>query len=92
MQAIFSQWVALGIVLLIIWLLTRMALLSWADLTYVLPLTAAGYVISALMGHYFLDERITPARWVGVALIFAGTGFVGAGEHAHPKRSEGGGL
>jgi uncharacterized membrane protein len=81
-EAIFSPWVALGVVLLIVWLLTRMTLLSWADLTYVLPVTAAGYVISALMGHFFLEERITTARWIGVLFIFAGTGFVGVG---HPQ-------
>jgi drug/metabolite transporter (DMT)-like permease len=84
-EAIFSPWVALGIVLLIVWLLTRMALLSWADLSYVLPVTALGYVVSAIMGHYFLAEKITPARWAGVILIFLGTGFVGIG---HPQSGE----
>ncbi len=84
-EAIFSPWVAVGIVLLIVWLLTRMALLSWADLSYVLPVTALGYVVSAIMGHFFLDEKITPARWAGVVLIFLGTGFVGIG---HPQSGE----
>lgn len=93
-EAIFTPWVALGIVLLIVWLLTRMALLSWADLTYVLPVTALGYVVSALMGHYFLAEKITSARWVGVILIFLGTGFVGighpqSGQHHPEKRQPG---
>src|ERR1035438_9727256 len=30
--ALFQPWVALGVVLLIVWQLSRMALLSWADL------------------------------------------------------------
>ncbi len=76
-QAIFSPWVAVGIVLLILWLLTRMALLSWADLSYVLPVTAFGYVASALMGHFFLGELITPGRWLGTLLIIAGIILVG---------------
>ena len=76
-QAIFTPWVALGITLLILWLLSRMALLSWADLSYVLPVTALGYVANALMGHYFLGEHITMARWGGTALIVAGTVLVG---------------
>jgi drug/metabolite transporter (DMT)-like permease len=81
-QAILSPWVGLGITLLIVWLLSRMALLSWADLSYVLPVTALGYVASAPLGHFFLNEQITPARWVGIVLIFAGTILVGMGHHA----------
>jgi drug/metabolite transporter (DMT)-like permease len=81
-QAILSPWVALGIGLLIVWLLSRMALLSWADLSYVLPVTALGYVASAPLGHYFLNEQVTPARWIGIILIFAGTVLVGMGQHA----------
>ena len=30
--------------------LSRMALLSWADLSYVLPVTSVGYVLVALIG------------------------------------------
>src|ERR1700685_3864850 len=76
---IFTPWVASGILLLILWLLSRMALLSWADLTYVLPVTSLGYVLSALIGHFFLDEKVTPARWAGTLLIVAGTVLVGLG-------------
>jgi uncharacterized membrane protein len=76
-QAIFTPWVAMGICLLIVWLLSRMALLSWADLSYVLPVTALGYVANAGMGYYYLGEHITRERWGGTALIIAGTVLVG---------------
>ena len=79
LAAIFSPWVTLGILLLILWLLSRMALLSWADLSYVLPVTSLGYVANALIGRWFLNEQITPARWVGTLLIVAGTILVGMG-------------
>jgi len=78
-RAIFQPQVFIGIVLLILWLLTRMAMLSWADLTYVLPVTAVGYVLSALLGRMFLNEQITMARWAGTLLIVAGTILVGLG-------------
>src|SRR5690242_21461949 len=45
--ALFHPWVALGVGLLIVWTLSHMALLSWADLSYVLPITAIGYVLTA---------------------------------------------
>ena len=77
--AIFSPWVMLGISLLIVWLLSRMALLSWADLSYVIVVTSIGYVASAFIGRFFLNEQITPQRWAGTLLIVAGTVLVGLG-------------
>jgi len=77
--AIFTPWVGLGVALLITWLLSRMMFLSFADLSYVLPLTSLGYVLSALLGRTFLNEQITPQRWAGTALIAIGTILVGAG-------------
>ncbi len=54
--ALFQPWVALGVVLLILWQMSRMALLSWADLSYVLPVTSVGYVLVALIGKVLLNE------------------------------------
>src|SRR5258708_38345279 len=57
LKAIFNPWVTLGIFLLVVWMLSRMTLLSWADLSYVLPVTSAGYIIQALIGKYFFGEQ-----------------------------------
>ncbi len=80
LRAMANPFVALGIVLLIVWLLTRMALLSWADLSFVVPMTSVGYVLSALLGVWFLAEIVTPIHWTGTLLIFAGTLLVGSTE------------
>ncbi len=74
--AILDPWVMLGVGLLILWLLSRMAFLSWADLSYVLPVTALGYVVSAMMGWLFLHEQVSWQRWAGTILIVAGIGLV----------------
>ena len=74
--AIFQPWVAAGVALLILWQLSRMTLLSWADLSYVLPVTSIGYVLVALLGRVLLNEQITPVRWAGIVLIMAGVGLV----------------
>ncbi len=76
-QALFDPWVAAGVALLVVWLLSHMTLLSWADLSYVLPVTSVGYVLAAVVGHVFLDERITLARWTGILLIVLGVATVG---------------
>jgi uncharacterized membrane protein len=85
-RIIFTPWVALGIALLILWMLSRMTLMSWADLSYVLPVTALGYVGNALMGKFFLGEEVTGARWAGTLLIVAGTILVGVGESSHSQK------
>jgi drug/metabolite transporter (DMT)-like permease len=75
-RALFNPWVALGVSLLVVWLLSHMALLSWADLSYVLPVTSIGYVLAALAGRLFLHEQISNWRWAGIALIVAGVALV----------------
>jgi len=75
---LFHPWVALGVGLLIVWMLTRMALLSWADLSYVLPVTAVGYVLTALLGRFALLEHVSWQRWTGTLLIVGGVVLVGA--------------
>jgi uncharacterized membrane protein len=77
LAAIFSPRVSLGIMLLIVWLLSRMALLSWADLSYVLPITSVGYIITTVIAHFVLNEQISLTRWSGTLLIVAGTALVG---------------
>jgi uncharacterized membrane protein len=75
--ALFHPWVALGVALLIVWTLTHMALLSWADLSYVMPVTAMGYVVTAFAARLFLGENVSLARWVGIVLVTAGVTLVG---------------
>ncbi|MBV9507084.1 MAG: EamA family transporter [Acidobacteriia bacterium] len=73
---LFRPTVALGVLLLILWMASRMALLSWADLSYVLPVTSVGYVLVALAGRVLLHEEITARRWTGIALIMTGVALV----------------
>jgi threonine/homoserine efflux transporter RhtA len=79
--AMLNPFVAAGIVFLTLWLLTRMALMSWADLSFALPLMAVGYVLAAVLGHFVLHENVNTAQWWGVILIFAGSALVGATPH-----------
>jgi len=76
-RLIFTPWVLLGTSLLILWLLSRMTLLGWADLSYVLPVTSVGYVMSAVLGRIFFGEQVTWHRWLGTGFIVLGIIFVG---------------
>jgi drug/metabolite transporter (DMT)-like permease len=57
-------------------MISNLALLSRADLSFVLPVTAAGYVLVAVMGHFWLGEPISPARWAGICAITLGVVLV----------------
>lgn len=81
LRAMLNPFVALGIVALILALLTRMALFSLADLSFVLPVTAVGYIIATLLGKIFLHETVSPQRWAGTILIVFGAALVGSGSH-----------
>jgi drug/metabolite transporter (DMT)-like permease len=53
-------------------MLSDLALLSRADLSFVLPVTASSYVLVALLGHFFLHDHISWQRWLGILLISGG--------------------
>ncbi len=77
--AVFTPWVAAGIALLIGFFASYLTALSWADLTFVLPATAFGNVIVALLARFWLQEPISMQRWAGIVLITVGVGFVAHG-------------
>ncbi|MGE5644466.1 MAG: EamA family transporter [Acidobacteriota bacterium] len=77
-RALLNPWVLGGVLLLIGWTVAQLSLLSRADLTYVLPVTALSYVGTAILGGALLGESISPARWGGIVLITAGVAIVGA--------------
>jgi drug/metabolite transporter (DMT)-like permease len=77
LRAMLNPYVAVGIVLLILALLVRMALLSLADLSYVVPMTAGGYIISAALGKFCLQENISAKGWAGTLLVVLGATLVG---------------
>jgi drug/metabolite transporter (DMT)-like permease len=94
--AVLNPWVAVGILLLLAFFASYMNALSWADLTYVLPASSLGYVLLALVARFALHEQVSPLRWMGIALISSGVGFVAGGpaltheqapEHANAQRS-----
>jgi drug/metabolite transporter (DMT)-like permease len=77
--AVFTPWIAGGIALLIAFFASYLTALSWADLTFVLPATALGNVIVALLSKFWLHESVSLERWAGILLITLGVGFVAQG-------------
>jgi drug/metabolite transporter (DMT)-like permease len=84
LHALTNVWIIAGIVLLIGFFASYMTALSWADLTFVMPATAFGYVVVALLSRFWLQEHLSLSRCAGILLIVCAVGFVAHG----PSRTE----
>ena len=73
-----AMWIGLALQALAFFAL--LALLSWADLSFVVPATALSYVVGAAGSRLFLHERVDGTRWAGVLLVCFGVALVCASE------------
>lgn len=81
LQTVASGHIWVGIVCVLASFVFYLMLMSWADYSYVMPVSSFGYALVALLGVVVLGESVTPGRWAGVALICLGVGLVGRTEH-----------
>jgi drug/metabolite transporter (DMT)-like permease len=65
-----------GVILLGIFFFLYLAALSWADISFVLPLTALSYIFVALLAKFFLREDVSWYRWAGTLIIVIGITLV----------------
>lgn len=75
-RAVSNPWLLLGVALQATFFFLYLTLLSRANVSQVLPMTAIDYVVVALLAQVLLAEAITPARWAGIAFIAAGVFLV----------------
>jgi len=67
----------LGIGFMLAFFFCHLLLFSWADYSYVMPTTAANYVVVPLLGLLLLHETVGFTRWLGIAIISVGVILVG---------------
>ena len=72
-----SGTIWIGIFSFLIFFISYLLLISWADFSYVQPVCAIGYAFVAVLSYFLLGEIISPLRWTGVVLIGAGVALVG---------------
>ena len=71
-----SPTIWLGIFSLVIFFVSYLLLLSWADFSFVQPVCSIGYAGVAVLSYFILGEIISPTRWIGVLLICSGVALV----------------
>jgi drug/metabolite transporter (DMT)-like permease len=65
-----------GTALSAMYMVAQLSLFSWADLSFVVPVIASSYVVTAFLSEFILGEHVQMERWVGVVLITVGVGLV----------------
>jgi drug/metabolite transporter (DMT)-like permease len=77
LRAFHSPTVWLGVASLLMFFVSYVLVLSWADYSFVQPASAIGYGVVALLGYFLLGESVTSMRWLGVFVICMGVLIVG---------------
>ena len=75
-RAMRVGWTWIGIAMMTLAFFSLLAMLSIENVSFVVPVTALSYAAGALGAMLFLHERISPQRWLGVAIVCAGVTLV----------------
>ena len=71
-----NRWFLVGVFFMAVSFFSFLAVLSWADLSLVLPATSISFVITTIGAKFLLQERISLNRWVGIVLVCIGVALI----------------
>src|SRR5215475_14318936 len=80
-RMIRSPYLFAGVACLAVAFFSFISLLSYVDLSFVVPLTAVSYITNTAGARFFLKERISKARWMGTLLVTLGVVIVSLDKH-----------
>lgn len=72
LRAIRVRWMWLGIGLMATAFFSLLWVLSLANVSLVVPVTALSYAAGSIGGKIFLHEQVTHERWMGILLVSIG--------------------
>jgi len=72
LSVVRNPYVLIGVVLLAIFFFLYLASLSWADISFVMPLTAMSFIFAVLLAKFVLKEDVSWFRWIGTLVIVIG--------------------
>ena len=75
-RALRSGWMLLGVALMTVAFFSLLAMLSFENVSFVVPVTALSYAAGAAGASVFLRERVSRQRWIGVLLVCVGVTLV----------------
>lgn len=71
-RVLSNSHLKIGVLCMSITFFSFIALLSWADLSFVIPATALTEPVNMLGTKFVLKEKVTKVRWISTVLICIG--------------------
>ena len=71
--AMTNGYILLGLLTMTVSMITHIMSLSRFDVSFVFPFISFAYIIVAVWGFLFLGEPFNLTRYIGIAVIIAGT-------------------
>jgi drug/metabolite transporter (DMT)-like permease len=75
-RALRVKWIWIGVAMMTVAFFSLLLLLSFEEVSFVVPVTALSYLVGAVGGTFFLGERVSKQRWAGIALVCIGVTLV----------------
>ncbi len=76
LQSFRLRWMWVGTALMSLAFFSLLAILSFRQVSFVVPISALSYVAGAFGAKLFLRERISRNRWIGIAIVCLGVTIV----------------
>jgi len=76
LRALRVGWMWAGVGMMALAFFSLLGALSFLNVSFVVPVTALSYVAGALGAVFFLRERVSRRRWLGVFLVSLGVTLV----------------
>ena len=76
LQSFLLPWMWVGIALMSLAFFSLLAILSFRQVSFVVPISALSYAAGAFGAKLFLGERISRNRWIGIAIVCLGVTIV----------------
>ena len=71
-----NRYVVASVVAMAISFFAYLELLTVAELSFAVPVTAITYVFETILAKYVLHERVSWLRWAGASLVICGVALV----------------
>jgi len=84
-SGVTNPQILLGIFFEALFFLCLLILMSRSDISLLWPLTGLSFVFATFAAIWFLDERVSAVRWIGVILIVIGAAFISYSQQAKEK-------
>jgi drug/metabolite transporter (DMT)-like permease len=75
-RAMRVGWMWAGILLMTLAFFSLLGVLSFENVSFVVPVSALSYLAGAAGGVIFLGEHVSLQRWIGILLVVVGVALV----------------